>query len=312
MTPGPPGTSPGPVRIALATARSAWREDEDAALAQGALDAAGADASPQVWDDPEVDWGGFDLVVVRSTWDYVPRRREYLAWADRVAGVTTLANPADVLRWNTDKRYLADLAAAGVPVVPTSFLAPGAGPEEVLAALPHDGEFVVKPTVSAGSKDTTRYAAGDLGAASSHAGRLLGDGRHVMVQPYLGAVDTHGETGMVFVGGRFSHAFRKGPLLEVGGGPVSGLYAREAIDARTASAAELALARHVLDATGSHLGVGLLYARVDVLPGPDGAPVLLELELTEPSFFLATDPAAPERMAAAFVAAAERARTGPA
>lgn len=310
MSPAPPGTGPGPVRIALATARSAWREDEDAALAQDALEAVGAEASPQVWDDPEADWAGFDLVVIRSTWDYVPRRDEYLAWADRVAGVTTLANPAEVLRWNTDKRYLADLAAAGVAVVPTSFLAPGAGPGQVRAALPQDGEFVVKPTVSAGSKDTTRYAAGDLAAASSHAGRLLDDGRHVMVQPYLGAVDTRGETGMVFLGGRFSHAFRKGPLLEVGGGPVSGLYAQEAIDPRAASGEELALAHHVLDATGAHLGAGLLYARVDVLPGPDGTPVLLELELTEPSFFLATDPAAPARMAAAFVEAAERVRVG--
>ncbi|MFZ4517825.1 MAG: ATP-grasp domain-containing protein [Microthrixaceae bacterium] len=302
-------------RIALATAADVWREDTDAALTQAALDAAGAAARPAVWDDPDEDWEGFDLVVVRSTWDYVPRRHEFLAWAHAVEQVTELANPAAVLRWNTDKRYLADLAAASVPTAPTTFLlATELDPEDpstdevVRAALPGDGDVVVKPTVSAGSRDTVRHPPEHGDAAVAHATALLAAGRDVMVQPYLGDVDTFGETGMVYLGGEFSHGFRKGPLLEPGGAPVSGLYAEEEISPRVPSDAERAVADAVLAAVDARFGDGaLLYARVDVLPGPDGAPVLLELELTEPSFFLACDGGSPVRMAHAFLDRARRA-----
>lgn len=294
------------VRVGLATAAEVWREDTDATATQAALAAAGADAAPLVWDDPAVDWSAWDLVVVRSTWDYVPRREEFLAWAERVAAVTTLANPPAVLRWNSDKHYLADLAAAGVPVAPTTFLdaADGTDRDAVATTLPGDGEFVVKPAVSAGSKDTSRYAPEDHERAVEHAGALLAAGRDVMVQPYLPGVDTAGETGLVFFAGRFSHAFRKGPLLVRGAGPVSGLYAEESIGPRTATPAEREVADRVVAAATDRLGADLLYARVDLLPGPDGAPVLLELELCEPSFFLETDAGAAGRFAAAAVALA--------
>jgi hypothetical protein len=304
--------------VALATCREAWREDDDAAPLLEALAATGVTASLQVWDDPDVDWSAHDLVVVRSTWDYVPRRAEFLAWAERVEAVTALANPAEVLRWNTDKRYLADLAHLGVPVVPTTFLAVDDahrdGPEgterAIAAAAASSSGFVVKPTVSAGSKDTIRYPGGPAaeggatGDAVRHADDLLRAGRDVMVQPYLDGVDTRGETGLVVLDGEFSHAFRKGPLLEVGGGPVNELYARESIDPRTADAAELALGELVGEVLRDLFGAPPLYARIDLLPGPDGAPLLLELELAEPSLFLAMDPGAADRTAAALARAA--------
>jgi glutathione synthase/RimK-type ligase-like ATP-grasp enzyme len=299
------------MHIGLASCRDAWRDDDDAGPTTAALEAAGARPSWPVWDDPAVDWAGFDLVVVRSTWDYVPRLAAFLQWAERVAAVTRFANPPEVLRWNTDKRYLADLAAAGVSVVPTTFLDPtdlvGRDPREVVrAALPDTGDFVVKPTVSAGSKDTTRHAGGpeSCAPASRQAADLLAAGRGVMVQPYLADVDTAGETGLVYLDGRFSHAFRKGPLLQVGGGPVQGLYAREEIGPRTPSVSEHDLAERVVGAVTDRFGAAPLYARVDLLPGPDHTTVLLELELTEPSFFLDTDPGAADRVARAFVAAA--------
>ena len=306
-------TSPpsGPGRIAIATCREAWRADEDAPLLLGALADLGLEATEQVWDDADVDWSDFDLVVVRSTWDYALRRDEFLAWADRVQAVTDLRNPAPLIRWNTDKRYLADLAADGIAVAPTAFLVPGEQSlvEDRIAELVPDGsELVVKPTVSAGSKDTVRYAARDadpaaMAEATDHAIALLDAGRPVMVQPYLRAVDTEGETGMVVLDGTFSHAFRKGALLAVGGGPVTSLYAEEAISPRRATEEQLALADRVLAASRRRTGVQELYARVDVLPGDDGAPVLLELELTEPSFFLATEEGAAARAAAAIASA---------
>ena len=295
-------------RIGLATCEEAWREDEDAAPLEAALGAAGADVGWVVWDDPSVDWAAHDLVVVRSTWDYVPRRDAFLGWADRVASVTRLANPPSVLRWNTDKHYLEDLAAAGVPTVPTTFLDPGPRADEhaVRDALPDSGGFVVKPSVSAGSKDTVRYGdgPGERDRAVAQVATLLATGRGVMVQPYLEAVDRWGETGLVHLGGSFSHAFRKGPLLEVGGAPVDALYAQESIEPRRATDAELALGERAVAAATSILGEPLLYARIDLLPADDGSPVLLELELTEPSLFLATDPASSGRAAAAIVDAA--------
>jgi hypothetical protein len=282
-------------RIALATATEAWHRDEDAPALVDALAARGAQVTAAVWDDPAVDWSGFDLVVVRSTWDYTSRRREFLDWARHVESVSRLENPAAVLEWNTDKRYLADLAAAGVPVVPTTFLLAGDDTAQdravdpfALVGLGGTGEdVVVKPTVSAGSKDTERHPAGAVEAAAAHARSLLAAGRDVMVQPYIASVDEHGETGMVFFSGELSHGFRKGPMLRNGAADVDGLFAEEQIGPRRPRAEEIELARQVLDAIAAHTGTGpLLYARVDVLGGPGAAPVLLEAELTEPSWFL--------------------------
>jgi hypothetical protein len=299
-------------RLALATARTAWEHDEDAPLLVDALTARGAQVDPAVWDDPSVDWSAFDLVVVRSTWDYTDRRDDFLAWAERVGSVTRLENPAQVLRWNTDKGYLGELHDDGVAVVPTAFLRAddpaaraGAGDPFALVAAP--GDVVVKPTVSAGSKDTARYRAEDTAAAARHALRLLDEGRDVMVQPYQDSVDALGETGIVLLHGQLSHGFCKGPLLLEGAANVDGLFAPEQITSRVPSPSEVELAHAALDAILARTGVeDLLYARIDVLAGPDGEPILLEAELTEPSLFLAQSPGAPERAAAAVLATLER------
>jgi glutathione synthase/RimK-type ligase-like ATP-grasp enzyme len=169
-------------------------------------------------------------------------------------------------------------------------------------ALPSEGDVVVKPTVSAGARDTERYGPGQRGAAAAHVRALHDAGRPVLVQPYVGGVDHEGETGLVFVGDELSHAFRKGPILRPGAGFVEGLYREEAITPRVATAEQRAVADAVLDAVGA-IAPGwsrtdLLYARVDLVPGPAG-PMLMELELVEPSLFLETDPASAARVAAA-------------
>lgn len=114
----PPTTTTGP-RVALATCAEEPGLDEEGRLLLTALGAAGVDAVPAVWDDPAVDWAGFALVVVRSTWDYPRRRGEFLAWVDHVAEVGRLLNEPGLLRWTTDKVYLRALAEAGAPVVPS-------------------------------------------------------------------------------------------------------------------------------------------------------------------------------------------------
>ena len=270
----------GVVRVGIATAAEVPDLDAEGRLLLAAMRERGVTAEPLVWD-ADVDWAARDVVVVRSTWDYADRLPEFLAWTDRVASVSRLLNTAEVIRWNTDKRYLADLERAGVPVVPTHFLTPGEGPGHRF----EDVEHVVKPVVSAGSRGALRLGADETERSRAHARWLLDAGQPVMAQPYLHEVDEHGETALLFIDGRFSHAMRKGPLLTKGMKLVEGLFAPEEMSPRDPSAAERELADAVLAAVPTHLAADLLYARVDLLPSPDG-PRLLELELTEPSLFL--------------------------
>lgn len=285
--------------VALATCREfPLLDDEDRRLLP-ALATLGVEAVPAVWTDASVDWSGFDAVVIRETWDYSIDHDAFLDWIDRVAAVTALFNGADLVRWNTDKRYLGALADAGVPTAPTRFLEPGADARDWRPAGWIDGDVVVKPAVSCGSRDTALHRAPDDEAGIvGHVQGLLDDGRVVMVQPYLDAVDTAGETALMYVDGVFSHAIRKGPMLMRGveSERVEGLFVQEQIDPREPTAAELAVGEHVMRAIP---GTAPLYARVDLIPGPDGAPMLLELELTEPSLFFSHATGSAERLAAA-------------
>lgn len=296
-------------RIALVTARAARGTDYDMPLLLGALRDAGADAREVDWDDDAIDWSGFDVALLRSTWDYFDRLSEFLAWAERVSHRTRLLNPLDVIRWNTDKHYLADLARAGVPVVPGMFVEPGGNTAAVVDALlathPAALDIVVKPAVGAGSRDAQRHARGNHDAIVAHANRLLDKNRSVLLQPYLGRVDEHGETALLFFDGVFSHAIRKGPLLKRDEGSTTGLYAEETIEPRTPSADELSIAQSAL--TAMPFEQPLLYARVDLIRDDDGAPRLLELELVEPSVFAAHADGVAECFAQAIL---RRLRTG--
>jgi O-ureido-D-serine cyclo-ligase len=274
------------MKIALVTAIAAFALDEDLAPLQQALNRAGIEAPILAWDDLTVSWARFDSALLRSPWDYSERLPEFLDWAERTSQQTTLLNPIEIVRHNTDKHYLADLAKAGVPVVPSRFAEPG---EDALAALRHflesypdAAEFVVKPAIGAGSRDAQRYGREQGVDAAKHVARLLDAGRSVLLQPYLASVDDAGETALMFFDGVFSHAIRKGPLLQRDEGPTRALFAPEKISARTPGADELAVAKAALAALP---GGPLAYARVDLIRAADGSPVLLELELTEPSLF---------------------------
>ena len=282
-------------RIALATCRELPAGDDDAGPLLAACSAAGLDAEWRIWDDPAVDWGSYDLVVIRATWDYAPRRDDFAAWA---ASVPRLANPADVVAWNTDKTYLRELAGAGVPVVPTAWFTPGAR-----ADWPDWPDLVVKPTVSAGSQDTARYGPGERDQARAHADRLLDAGRPVMVQPYLAGIDTAGESMLVHVGGGYSHGFRKDAILRPGeSAETDALFRPEQVSPREPTAAERSVAEAALAAVPGGPD-RLLYARVDLLPDGAGDPVVIELELTEPSLWLSSAPGSADRLAAAIKAA---------
>ncbi|HVE80232.1 MAG TPA: hypothetical protein VNA89_15305 [Gemmatimonadaceae bacterium] len=288
------GRARGTGRVALATyARLPGLADDDRLLAD-ALRAVAVDAAPAVWDDAGVDWERFDLVIVRSCWDYHTRLGDFLRWLDRVEATgTRVENAPAVLRWNAEKTYLRDLAACGVPVVPTRWVRPGGDVAlDVLLGEAGWDEAVVKPIVSASATDTWRTGRASAAADAARFRDLAARGG-VMVQPFLPVVAAEGEWSLVFLDGTFSHAVLKRPAAgdfrvqhEHGGSaePV---------------APSPALVRQARAALAAAPG-DPLYARVDgcVIAGRLH---VMELELIEPSLFLALAPDAPARLARAVV-----------
>jgi hypothetical protein len=278
--------------IALVTCATLPALDPDDQPLLSLLRERGYDAEAVVWDDPSMDWGRFDLAVIRNTWDYPARRTEFVHWARRVP---RLANPADVIVWNTDKRYLAQLAAAGIPTVPTSWLDP-----HDRVVLPPRGRHVLKPSVGAGSLDAAAFSLHDeheAALAGEHAARLLNSGRTVMVQPYVEAIEELGEAALIFLGNEFSHAITKSAMLAgERDAAAGGLFLEETITARQPSAIELDAAHRALDAVPGGPD-RLVYARVDLVPDAKGDPLLIELELTEPSLYLGYSDGAAQRFA---------------
>lgn len=255
-------------RIVLVTAIASLHLDDDMPPLLEACARAGLDAEVRAWDDATVSWGRYALALLRSPWDYMEHHGRFIAWCDRVARATTLLNTPALVRWNTDKHYLADLAAGGIAVVPTTFVEPDADPvpalEAMLAAHPGTGDIVVKPAISAGSKDTARYRRDEQFAAANHIGRLVEADRSVMLQPYLDAVDAHGETALLYFDGVYSHAIRKAPLLRPGEPAGDHTAWPDAITARAPGEDERALAdRIVAAATARNGGIAPTYARID-------------------------------------------------
>lgn len=288
-------------RVALVTydPRPEPSKDTDLPVLAAALRAAGAETDTVFWDDDDVDWAGYDLALIRSTWDYSWRAAEFVAWAERCAKVTRLANPAEVVRWNTDKRYLGELARAGVPVVPTSYLAPGDP-----ATLPTDHEYVVKPTSGAGARYAARYTPERHESAVRHLERMHAEGLTAMVQPYMRAIDAGGERALQFFGGRLLHASRKRAVLAPGTAFDANKTAHPGLEPWTPTAAETAVAEQALSAV-PHTP-DLLYARVDLVDGEDGRPHVMELELVEPNLFLFLHPGSIGRVVEGVLGAAGR------
>jgi hypothetical protein len=279
------------VRIALASCSNlpAWEVDDKPFHAE--LARLGVEAPQVPWDAEGVDWGSFDAVLIRTTWDYQERRDAFVAWAERVAAVTRLFNPFGVVRWNTHKSYLRDLEARGVPVIPTAWLAAGSR-ADVGRILEERGwrRAFIKPAVGATARETLRFDAGRVGEAQRHVERLL-PREDLLVQPYLARVETEGECSAIFIDGELTHGVRKVPVagdyrVQDDFGAKDGPWAM--------SAAEGELARRVVEAAGAHPAkrrldaqsrAQLLYARVDFLRDDEGALRVTELELVEPSLF---------------------------
>jgi glutathione synthase/RimK-type ligase-like ATP-grasp enzyme len=278
-------------RIAIATCAAYEELKVGDRLLGGALKSRGAEALSVVWDGAQPCWEDFDLCLVRSTWDYHDKYDEFLAWTREVERATMLHNPADVIAWNSDKTYLRELGERGVPTVPTVWVDRGsdADVEEILS---REGwqEAVIKPVIDLGAKNLHRVRAGAGTADDALASVLSRSG--AMVQPFLPSLEAEGEFSLIFIDGAFSHAVRKRPAA--GDFRVQSIWGGKA-EATTPDADHLALAERAL----TRLNEPPLYARVDLVTGPDGSPCLIELELIEPNLYLGEHPQAAAALAEA-------------
>ncbi|MBT28156.1 MAG: hypothetical protein CMO01_00745 [Thalassobius sp.] len=243
------------------------------------------------WDDPEVDWSSFETVLLRSPWTYATRLAEFLAWCKRVSKVTRLSNPLDAVLWGLDKHYLGDLARHGVPTVPTRFVEADADQPDVdleafMGDHPNAREFVVKPTIGAYSRNVKRFRRDRKDEASDYLRSLIDAGSSVILQPYFESIDALGETDLIYFNGTFSHAIRKGALLMPDG--TVNVPTADFRKARDPDKVEKDVAEAALRAASVHLGhdAPLFYARIDLIRDPLGAPVVLEMEISEPSLSL--------------------------
>lgn len=258
--------------------------DYDTPLLLAALRERGAKAEAVVWHADAVDLADIDLLVIRSPWDYPERFPEFRAWIDRAEAATRVMNTPDTIRWNLDKQYLEQLAAAGIPVVPTTYCRSIADVHDALGVPCHE-RIVVKPAVSAGARDTGLFDAGDP-AAFALAERIVAAGGVAMIQPEIPELSAGGEKALYAINGHHTHTIAKGALLEVGGGLIGGVYVEnpelvETTDDEHAFAEKVL--RTVVEVTGEPLP---LYARVDVVDSAPLGIVLLEVELIEPSLNL--------------------------
>jgi hypothetical protein len=253
------------------------------------------DADFRVWDDPAVDWSAYDRVVLRSVWDYSWRVEEFLSWC-RGVGPRKLRNSPALVAFNADKRYLTAIEA---PSVPTRYVGLG----DPLPSL--EGEFVVKPNISAGARDTGRFAS--PAAAVALIEQIRASGRIALIQPYLSSVDERGETSLVFVGGEVSHVLNKRAVLrDEGVAPVApgklhvaaAMLEDDLVAAGTANPSQVSLANSVHAEISGRFGTPV-YARIDLVDGAAGQPLVSELELIEPGLYLGTARGASERFAAA-------------
>jgi glutathione synthase/RimK-type ligase-like ATP-grasp enzyme len=280
------------MRLALATSQVLPHSDPDEPLLLPALHSLEPTWNIElpIWDDPAVDWGRYDAVIIRSTWDYVPKRDAFVAWAQTVSKQVPFWNPSEIIAWNTDKRYLRELESMGLPTVPTQWFSAGETIDfsELLNTWK---EIVVKPVVSAGGKDTYRVSANTISQQLPQLESLT-QTRDTMVQPYFKSVETDGEFSFLFMNGQFSHAVQKIPKQ-------GGFLIHEHLGGKSAlfkpTSDQIAFAENIL----KRLFASTLYARIDAMIDNDGRLALGELEITEPCMYLAYDAESPIRFAKA-------------
>lgn len=277
-------------KLAFVTYKNQPQLHPDDHLAVAALQKQGLEVTPALWDDPAINWQGFDAVILCSCWDYHERIGEFRDWLAQLENIK-LWNPLPLVRWNMDKGYLRDLVLWGVPVVETRWLQQGEQ-ADLAALLVETGwqDAVIKPTIAAGAYHTWRTTPAQAAEHQAHLDEVLGFSG-VMIQRYMPQIADEGEWSLLFFNKQYSHAVLKKPqsgdfrVQEMYGGQTEGI---------TAPAELIAQAQKVVEAVPHKW----LYARVDGVR-ENGQLVLMELEMVEPYLYMGHAPGSEERFAEA-------------
>jgi hypothetical protein len=270
------------IEVAVATGAGASSFDESATIV-AALSDIGISADSRSWSDPAVDWSDYRIVIIHSTWDYAANIEAFRSWVGRVPG---LLNTASVVHWNLSKNYLISLRSIGVPIVPTTWVRRCSRAVPLIPA----GSFVVKPAVGNCARGVMVFGPREHQLAFEHIGRMRRSGRDALIQPYLPSFDNEGETDVVVIAGKISHAVRKRAGLRDTSAAAGQVMICDVSDAQRR------VVRSALNAVPGGPGQ-LLYARVDLANGPIGEPLVAELELIEPSLFMSFSDAAAHLLA---------------
>lgn len=260
-------------------------------LVMQALERQGLRVTRRDWADPAHDWQDTRSVLFRTTWDYFHRFGEFSPWLDQVSRSARLFNEAALIRWNLDKHYLGDLARAGVNVVPTAYVERG-DPRSLAHVVAKTGwdELILKPAISGAARHTYRFSADEAAVHECTFGELV-EQEAMMLQPFQHQVLEQGETSLMVLDGRVTHAIRKTPkpgdfrVQDDWGGTVH---------PHEPSAEETAFAEAAVRA----VPFDVLYARVDAIRDNRGRLAIMELEMIEPELFFRFAPAAADVLAA--------------
>ena len=276
--------------LALITDRNSLSIDYDMPFLLDACHAQGLSTQICDWEDLNIEWASFDAVLFRSPWNCVEKLPKFLNWCEEINKVTTLFNPLSVARWALDKHYLSDLAAYGVPIVPSIFIETETpilqAIELLLDECPTTKEIVVKPTIGSYSRGVKRFIKSHTKELLSYITYFLNKVQPVIIQPYFDSIDQYGETDLIYFDNVYSHAICKNALLMP-----DGTVNVPTLDFRTSRIAddeERMVALSALIATSKHLNLEqpLLYGRVDLIRDNDNKPMILELDICEPSLNL--------------------------
>ncbi len=285
--------------MTLATAASLPNLYPDEHGLLDALSDRGIDPQIKVWNDPGMNWDDAGIVVVRSVVDYARDREAFLRWAQQIPRIL---NSYDVLNWNSDKHYLKELQARGLPTIDTTWVSSSANysKQQVHARFPAFGDFILKPTVSSGVRDIGRYSSIDLHARQAAIGqamKMLGNGRDIMIQRYQKEIDIHGEISLVFFNGLLSHAVHKTAFLHPA--QVTDTSIHEAVvSAREASDQELGWGEQIRAVLHAYVRERMgrdeqfLFNRVDIVPDGHGSFKVMEIALVDADLYLDVTPAA--------------------
>lgn len=265
--------------------------DEDRLVTE-ALARRGLSAARVDWARSDVAWSEVPCAVFRTTWDYFVKLDAFRRWLDGVEGTTCLVNDASTVRWNIDKRYLLDLDAAGVAVVPTRIAEKGGATSLVgWAETLNAEEIVCKPVVSGSARNTFRVSQADIPAFEARFAELVAE-EAMLVQPFQSAIVTRGEVTVVMIDGRPTHAVRK--VAKAGDFRVQDNHGGT-VHPHTPSSLEVTAAEAALAACPGRP----LYGRVDLTHDAEGSPLVMEVELVEPELWFRYHPPAADALAEA-------------